>query len=430
MRSAYQYRSCLFVALSGVLAATASAQIVYQDNKLIPDDGASNDNFGHAIATDGVYVVVGSPADDDNGLQSGSAYVFDATTGMQLNKLLPADGAAADRFGQAVAIANGIAVVGVRNDDDNGSASGSVYLFDVATGSQLHKFTATDSEASDFFGSSVAIADGIVAVGAYGNDDLGNQSGSAYIFSAATGQQITKLLPDDGSPGDFFGLSIAVDNGIVLVGAPADSDYGFEAGSAYLFDAFSGQQLGKLVPTSIQAEDFFGCSVDIDGELLVIGAYGDDEVATEAGAAYLYDLKSQQQISKLTVTDATDTDWCGFEVSLSGDMAIIGSHLSDVNGMNSGAVYLFDTTTSLRIATLLPDDGTSVDTFAISLSLQDGVAAIGAFGDNPSGPFSGSAYLYHIVPSDCIADTNGDGSLTPADFSAWVAAFNAMAPQC
>ena len=133
------------------------------------------------------------------------AYLFNATTGQQLHKLLPTDGAAGDSFGYSIAIDNGVVAVGALWDDDNGDNSGSAYLFDASTGEQLHKLLPDDGAAGDEFGSAIAIDNGVVAVGADRDDEHGDNSGSAYLFDASTGQQLHKLFPDDGAEDYRFG---------------------------------------------------------------------------------------------------------------------------------------------------------------------------------------------------------------------------------
>ncbi len=113
----YTYILCVSVAacLSWpvVWSATAYAELGDQLFKLLPDDGAAGDRFGRSVAISGNTVIVGAYLDDDNGSQSGSAYLFDTTTGEQIAKLLPDDGAAGDQFGGSVAISGTTAIVGL-----------------------------------------------------------------------------------------------------------------------------------------------------------------------------------------------------------------------------------------------------------------------------------------------------------------------------
>jgi hypothetical protein len=160
--------------------------------KLTASDGAANDFFGDFLAIEGDTIVIGAAQDDDNGDNSGSAYVFERNLGGEDNwgeqiKLTASDGAANDRFGDSVAIYGDTIVIGSDSDDDKGRASGSAYIFERNNGGantwgEQIKLTASDGEAGDFFGSSVAIAGSTIVVGAFSNDDKGNASGSAYVF--------------------------------------------------------------------------------------------------------------------------------------------------------------------------------------------------------------------------------------------------------
>ena len=121
---------------------------VAQSAKLTPSDGAAGDYFGRSVAVDGDTAVAGAVFDDDNGSWSGSAYVFTRESGVwnQGAKLTPSDGASGDYFGWSVAVDGDTAVAGAVFDDDNGSESGSAYVFTRESGvwSQSAKLTASD----------------------------------------------------------------------------------------------------------------------------------------------------------------------------------------------------------------------------------------------------------------------------------------------
>ena len=165
---------------------------------------------------------------------STQAALFDVET-----KLTADDAVAGDYFG-SVAISDNTALFGASGDDDGGSNSGSAYLFDVITGSQLAKFTSDDIAADDSFGGSVAISGNTALLGARGDDDGGNHSGSAYLFNVITGNQLAKLTADDAAERDFFGGSVAISGNTAIVGASGDDDGGSNSGSAYLFDVTTG----------------------------------------------------------------------------------------------------------------------------------------------------------------------------------------------
>jgi len=236
-----------------VRAEDADAPFATQLAKLIADDGAANDIFGHSVAISDGIAVVGAFGDKDKGSYSGSAYVFemsdssDANSWTQVAKLTADDGAAYDNFGASVVISDGTIVVGAYNDDDKGSNSGSAYVFeksdssDATSWTQVVKLTAKDGAANDKFGFSVAISDGTIVVGAYGDDDKGSASGSAYVFEksdssdATSWTQAAKLTADDGAVDDYFGRSVAISDGTIVVGAYFDDDKAYNSGSAYIF---------------------------------------------------------------------------------------------------------------------------------------------------------------------------------------------------
>ena len=194
-----------------LVVLTSSTETGAELHKLTASDGAVGDQFGESVAISGNYAIVGAAKNDDDGTNSGSAYIFDVTTGNQLHKLTASDGAETDYFGYSVAISGNYAIVAAKYKDDNGSNSGSAYIFDVTTGNQLHKLTASDGAESDYFGYSVAISGNYAIVGANGDDnDNGIDSGSAYIFDVTTGTQLHKLIASDGAASDYFGYSVAI----------------------------------------------------------------------------------------------------------------------------------------------------------------------------------------------------------------------------
>ncbi|MBC8465406.1 SUMF1/EgtB/PvdO family nonheme iron enzyme, partial [bacterium] len=131
------------------------------ENKILPDDGEANDLFGQEVDISGDYAIVGAFQDDDNAENSGSAYIFNRTNNgwIQQAKLNADDAEAVDYFGYDVSINGDYAIVGALNDDDNGDNSGSAYIFvrDGENWSQQAKLTASDAAAVDVFGSSVSL---------------------------------------------------------------------------------------------------------------------------------------------------------------------------------------------------------------------------------------------------------------------------------
>ncbi len=374
-------------------ALTAFSEVIPEDNKILPDDGVTGDDFGYSIALDSGVVAVGAKDEGEQGSRAGSAYLFDLNTGAQLFKLQPDDGADHDRFGVSIAIEGGITVVGSFESNAPYNGSGSAYLFDVSTGSQLYKLVPSDVTSNKAFGFSVDIDNGLVAVSAVGDGTNGAYSGAAYIFDAETGAQLHKLLPDDGAASDGFGQSIAIENGLVVVGSYHDDDNGSNSGSAYLFDAQTGDQLAKLLPEDGNSSDEFGISADIENNTVVIGAryeyYG-------FGAVYLFDATTYAQTVKIKPNElAQNTDF-GSVVAISNNIVAVGENRSNLNYDRAGSVFLFDAITGEQISRHQPSDALVNHYFGKSVALENGILVSGAVGDQDNGFAAGAMYVFEF----------------------------------
>ncbi|MCH8045257.1 MAG: PEP-CTERM sorting domain-containing protein [Planctomycetes bacterium] len=232
----------------------------------------------------GNTAIVGSTDDDDdNGFYA--AYLFDVTTGQERFRLTPDVDVPFSNFGISVAIGGETAIVGARDGDV--SRSGSAFLFDVHTGRQLFKLTPSDGRRADIFGEAVAISGNTAIIGAALHEEAGIATGAAYLFDVTTGEQLFRLTASDGADGDNFGWSVAIDGNTALVGALGDDDAGQQSGSAYLFDVITGEELAKLTASDAAEFDRFG-SVGISGSVSIVGASRDDDDGSQSGSAYLF----------------------------------------------------------------------------------------------------------------------------------------------
>jgi outer membrane protein assembly factor BamB len=416
----------LAVGLVSCAAALTRGQVIEEDYQIFPADGATIDRFGGSIAVDNGIIAVGAFLDDDNGTDSGSAYLFRSNTGGGITKLLAADGAEFDQFGGTIALGGGVVAVGAASDDIFFlTNAGSVYLFDASTGTQFDRLIADDRSANDVFGSSLAIDEGVVAIGARLDDDLGDASGSAYLFDIATGNTLVKLLPTDGAAGDQFGHAIDIDGGIVVVGASHNNDQGDLSGSAYLFDAATGQQLRKLLPDDGAQFDRFGFAVAIDEGVVAVASIFDDDAGANAGSVYLFDAATGDQIAKIMAFDGAASHEFGNALSMDGGVLAVASRGDRVNGPQSGSAYLFDAVSGDLITKLIPSDGDFLDFFGQSIAIGQGIVSVGATGQADNGFESGSAYVLDI---NCGPDLSGDGVLDFFDILAFLQLFSSEDP--
>jgi len=320
-----------------------------------------------AMAGDGSTALLAAPGDDPNGEGAGSAYVFSRGDGTwsEEAKLSASDGDSDDDFGWSVAMAGegSTALVGAIGDEDpNGTAAGSAYVFSRGNGtwSEEAKLSASDGDSGDHFGSSVAMAgDGPTAiVGAPEDEDPnGTAAGSAYVFSRGDGtwSEEAKLSASDGDSDDLFGFSVAVsgDGSTALLGAPGDEDpNGTAAGSAYVFSRGDGtwSEGAKLSASDGDSDDLFGGSVAMagDGSTALLGAPVDEEPNGDlAGSAYVFSRAdgTWSEKAKLSASDGDSNDGFGFSVAVSGDgsTALLGAPADEEpNGTAAGSAYVFE----------------------------------------------------------------------------------------
>ncbi|KPF58189.1 hypothetical protein D621_06125 [beta proteobacterium AAP51] len=305
-----------------------------------------DDAYGRAVAGSSSLIVVGSPGADDVGQFAGEVFVFDAQTGAQTTKLVPtstrrnpADGSA---FGSAVDVSADRIVVGAPGTFINGSASigghGAIYLYDANTRRLIARVTPPGTRAKDNVGHAVSVEGSTVVAGAPFDSISAREAGAAYVFSASNGGLRFKLTASDASADDRFGFAVSTSGGLIAVGAPFDDDHGSASGSVYLFDAATGALVRKIVANDAGVNDQFGIALDLVGNTLVVGAWGDND---GAGSVYVFDVSTGNQLGKLVASDAAPRDILGRSVALSGSSVIAGAARDADRGTDSGSVYRF-----------------------------------------------------------------------------------------
>jgi hypothetical protein len=381
----------------------------FPEQKITAIEGAANDYFGKAVGISGHYAIVGADYDDEASTDSGSAYIF--TYGesgwVQSEKIVPLDGTTSDYFGSGVDIDGNRAIVGAYYDDDKGSNSGSAYIF-TRNGSnwiQSAKLTAQNGASSDYFGYfSVALSGDYAIVGALYDDFSYTDQGSVFIFkyNGSSWVQDIRLEADDRYSSDYFGCSVAIDGDSIIVGAYADDDMGSDSGSAYIFvkDGDTWSQQAKLTASDGASSDHFGYKVSISGDYAIVGARYDDDNGSNSGSAYIFkrDGSTWSESAKLTPTDGEASDYFGYQVAISGDYAIVGAYYDDDNGSNSGAIYIYKRNGSdwPLILKQTGADTSADDRLGYALAMSDTHVIVGAYLDDDTGSNSGSAYIFEL----------------------------------
>ena len=394
-------RSLLGFLASSLLVTGAPAQTT-EDDKLTAQDAASGDLLGFSVAIGGTTGVAGAPLSTPNGSNSGSVYLFDLTNGQQIQKLIPSDGDVGDRFGWSVAASSKLVIVGAYGDDDNGTDSGSAYCFVKKDGVELFKFLPSDGASGDRFGASMAIFFELAIVGAPRDDDNGSDSGSVYVFDITSGLELGKLTASDGAAFDLFGEAVAISGNYALIGAPEDNDNGASSGSVYVFDLTTYQQVHKLTASDGAEGDRFGCAVALDGTMALVGSSSDDDGGTNSGSAYVFDITTGQELEKLTASDGAAGDFFGVAVALEDGVALIGAHFDDDAGADSGSAYTFDVATGLQTAKLQGSDVGPGDFYGYSVALAEATPLVGAHYHDAAASDTGAAYLYGVTADSII----------------------------
>lgn len=380
---------------------------------------SAGDWFGYSVALAGNTLAVGAPfedgsatgvngADDDGTLAAGAVYVFtrSGTIWNQQAYIKASNTGADDQFGRSVALSGETLVVGAPEEDGSGigvnptsnnltSNSGAVYIFTRSgtTWSQQAYLKASNPDVSDLFGESVALDGDTLAVGAKEEDSIltgvtagslsngvtGNgagESGAVYIFtrSGTVWSQQAYVKASNAEANDLFGISVAVSDNTVAIGARsedsnatgingADNNSASASGAAYVFTrtGTTWSQQAYIKASNTQTGDNFGATIDVDSDILIVGTGFDlggpfpsedsgatgvngndsDNSIVDSGAAYIFrrvgSTWSQQAYVKASNTGSDDL--FGIAVAVSGDTIAIGARYEDSNAttINPGA---------------------------------------------------------------------------------------------
>jgi FG-GAP repeat len=467
----------------------AEENVIYGQEAFIkasnPDPG---DAFATVLAADGAWLVSGAPREssnsttidigqgNDSSVNAGAAYVYERAvdgTWSQRSYLKASTLGAGDSFGSAVAISGNTVVVGAPDEDsasltdgtnNAAAASGAAYVF-IRTGStwtQQAYLKASNLEANDHFGTSVAISGDTIIIGAPDEDSAATglngdgannallASGAAYIFvrTGSTWSQQAYVKASNPSSGDAFGGAVALSGGTAVIGAMQEdsaavgingaqaNEAAAGAGAAYVFVRSGSQwmQQAYVKASNTGVGDGFGIALAVDGDTLAVGADKEDSgaravngseadnTATDAGAAYVFTRSAgqwmQQAYLKPESTDANDR--FGQAVGLSGDRLAIGGINEDspavgVEGdstvnisatANYGAAYVYLRTgaTWAPEAYLKASNTGQGDLFGCSIAMLSGQIAVGARAEDSA---SGGINLSLLAQANDAATTAG-----------------------
>lgn len=421
--------------------AKGLADLYAQSAKLTVEGAGGGAHFGTWVAVDGNVIAVGAPeADVDGVVDAGAVYVYVRTAGgwsdmVQTAVLTASDKRAGDGFGRAVAMDGDTIVVGAPTADPGGvSNAGAAYYYTKPIGgwagtlTETGKLFASDNEVEDDFGFSVAIDGDVIAIGAP-DVDVGAEAwaGVVYLYlNPGTGwsgvSEAARLYASDGLEGDWFGYSVDIDGDVIAIGSKySDPGLLYAAGSAYVFEKpLSGwvtmTESAKLLDSTPAANDRFGGRIGISGDVIVIGADGDDPDGNiDAGAAFVFEKPAggwtgqYYETALLTSANKESNAWKGFGISAAilGDVIVVGSCLQDASGLSdAGVAYIFDKPVTgwqdmTETYSISAADAQAADEFSVSAAIGETGVVIGAWMENPGGVVdAGSAYIFEFSEVD------------------------------
>ena len=502
-----------------------------QDAYLKASNAESGDRFGYSVAIDGDILVVGANGEDSNstnidnedshtsGLDDGSAddsgavYIFKKDSNgdwVQDAYLKGSNAEGGDKFGENVALSGDVIVVGVWAEDSNSTNidnrddhptvaesnnsatfAGAAYVFKRDSNDnwiQDAYLKASNTRASDNFGISVAIDGNIIVVGAYTEDNSStninnadghptsgetnnsaSDSGAAYVFkknSSGDWVQDAYLKASNAESGDRFGGSVAISEDVIVVGAKyedsnftsienddgqtngADDGSADDSGAVYVFKKVGDDwvQDAYLKASNADSNDRFGESVAIDGDIIIVDAYGEDSNSTNidnidgsasnnndvsyAGAVYVFKRDSSNnwvQDAYLKASNAEADDVFGMSVAISGDVIVVGAEGEDGSSTNinntdgsastdnslvdSGAVYVFKRDSSgnwVQDAYLKASNARTNDSFGMSVAIGGDTIVVGTvYEDNSSTNIENTDSHPTVAESDNGASNSG-----------------------
>ncbi|KAJ5067624.1 hypothetical protein M0811_02812 [Anaeramoeba ignava] len=359
--------------------------------------------FGFSTAISDKYSIIGAPFTNRTGNSEGSAYIFEYQNNQWIQKteFSPQNSNIENFFGFSVAIENPYVVIGSPSNNENGPSSGCIYVYNNTndTWSFQSQVFPNDGQIGGHFGYSVDISGTQMIVGSYGTNESGLDSGSAYIFqlNGIVWIQQAKLVPADLNSGDYFGFSVGISNEYAIVGAPHQSLSGIDSGAAYLFhkNGASWVQNSKLIASDGSGYDRFAWSVAIDNSYAVVGAF----YHQDHGAAYVFQNQNGiwTQSQMLTASDAFDLDYFGRSVKINGDFIVVGADgRTDNSVVDSGAAYVFQNSNGnwIQSAKVVASDAKDNWYFGYALDLSDNQVIVGAYGADNDGYLTGEMFSY------------------------------------
>lgn len=288
-----------------------------------------------------------------------------------------------------------------------GRSEDAVHVYDAATGAYLSTLAPEVYQAAARFGIALAIDGNVAVVGASQDDDLAVDAGAIYTFDLATGEQLLKLTAPDGGPEEYFGTAVRSLNGLLAVGAPdhrMPPDPPAASGAVYLFDLVTGEPLRKMLHPRLQGNARFGSTLDLDGGLVVAGAPNDGLRGGFGGAAYVFDAETGALLHTLIGSDTVYSDRFALALDADNGIAIVGAPTADRHATRreEGRAYLFDLTTGEELFLLQPLRPKDYEHFGHSVAISGPNAVVSVPGSDVAFDDGGAIDVFSVISGSRI----------------------------
>ncbi len=420
------------------LLLQASTALCQGGSELTRPNPAADDLFGATLAHDGDRIAVGSRGTAGD---SGTLHLYDFLNNawdLSASITIPT-GESGARFSDGLALDGDTLFVGASLANVGSLNAGRVFVYERIGDNWIHTQTLEDPEPQEeaWFGVSCAIDGDVAVVGSREDADGINRSGSVFVYRkdlSGTWQFEAKLRAETPKTFGFFGHAVDIQGDRLVVGSIFGNGGAFESGTVRVFERFNGFwfQTAKLIPPGQNGNDFFGIDLSMKDNRVLIGARKNDSFGPDSGAAYLFEntTGTWTLINTFGPSEPQLSGEFGNKVSLSDSFAAIGAWSTVHNDVRGGACEIFsvrnDTFPSVKV--IHPDQPTQFGSLGHDVDLDDSRLVLAAYEDDFYGNEAGKAWEMSL--QGCLADVNGDGMVTPTDFTAWVSAFNSNAPEC
>ena len=328
--------------------ANVKHNIDFSFNKTIySNQPTAGDQFGYSCAIGSTFMLIGSYANDDKGTDAGKVEMFDLN-GNYIKTIYSNQPGTGDGFGRSCAIGSTFMLVGSLVDDDKGTDAGKVEMFDL-NGNYIKTIYSNQPSASDWFGHSCAIGSTFILIGSHGDDDNGTNTGKVEMFDL-NGNFIKTIYSNQPGTSDYFGVSCAIGSTFMLIGSFLDDDKGTQTGKVEMFD-LNGNYIKTIYSNQPTANDQFGTSCAIGSTFMLIGSWFNGDKGTNTGKAEMFDLNGNY-ITTIYSNQPAANDRFGVSCAIGSTFILIGSYFDDDKGVDAGKVEMFAINTNTTKPTL------------------------------------------------------------------------------